>query len=102
MDFLFSLFEPANLLSIFVAVIVFATVVTLTTPLLQRDRLSDRMKSVANRRDELRRQARSALQNEGPTLRHTDTGFAKQVVERLQLSRLLEDPKVVEIGRAHV
>ena len=96
MDFLFSLFEPANLLSIFVAIIVFATVVTLTTPLLQRDRLSDRMKSVANRREELRRQARTALQNEGPTLRHTDGGFAKQVVERLQLSRLLEDPKVVD------
>ncbi len=96
METLISFFEPANLLSIFVAVIVFATVMTLTTPLLQRDRLSDRMKSVANRRDELRRQARAALQSDSPTLRQTDEGFAKRVVEQLQLSKLLEDPKVVD------
>jgi tight adherence protein C len=80
----------------FVAVIVFATIVTLATPLLQQDRLSDRMKSVANRRDELRRQARAQLTNDSPTLRQSDEGFAKRVVERLQLSRLLEDPKVVD------
>ena len=30
------------------------------------------------------------------TLRHTDEGLYKKVVERLQLSRLLEDPKVVD------
>ncbi len=34
--------------------------------------------------------------NNGSGLRHTDEGMYKKVVERLQLSRLLEDPKVVE------
>jgi tight adherence protein C len=96
MESFMALFEPANLLSIFVAVIVFATVVTLVTPMMYRDRLSDRMKSVASRRDELRRLARAQMRNEAPTLRQTDAGFYKKVVDQLQLSRLLEDPRVVD------
>jgi tight adherence protein C len=96
MESFMAIFEPANLLSIFVAVIVFATVVTLVTPILYRDRLTDRMKSVASRRDELRRIARAQMRNEAPTLRQTDEGFYKKVVDQLQLSRLLEDPKVVD------
>ena len=96
MESFMALFEPANLLSVFVAVVVFATVVTLVTPMMYRDRLSDRMKSVASRRDELRRIARAQMRNEAPTLRQTDEGFYKKVVDQLQLSRLLEDPKVVD------
>ncbi len=96
MESFMAFFEPANLLSVFVAVIVFATVVTLITPILYRDKLTDRMKSVASRRDELRRLARAQMRNEAPTLRQTDEGFYKKVVDQLQLSRLLEDPKVVD------
>ena len=59
MESFMAFFEPANLLSVFVAVIVFATVVTLITPILYRDKLTDRMKSVSSRRDELRRLADS-------------------------------------------
>jgi tight adherence protein C len=96
MEGFMALFEPANLLSVFVAVIVFATVTTLVSPLMNRDRLAERMKSVSNRREELRRIARAQLRNEQPTLRQTDEGFYKKVVDQLQLSRLLEDPKVVD------
>src|SRR5690606_22813412 len=58
-------------------------------------------KSVANRREELRRRSREAIHRDGQaaansTLRHTDEGLYKKVVERLQLSRLLEDPLVIE------
>ena len=78
----------------------FATVVTLAGPLMSRSQLEGRMKSVANRREELRKKSRQALANRhnsgGPRLRHTDTGLSKRVVERLDLSRLLEDPKVVD------
>eukprot|EP01033_Poteriospumella_lacustris_P021974 gene21974-16424_t len=96
MELITTLLEPANLLAMFVAVLVFATVLTFAIPMLERDRLSERMKSVANRRDELRRQARSQMRNESPTLRQTDEGFAKNVVDMLQLSKFLEDPKVAE------
>jgi tight adherence protein C len=83
-----------------VAAITFATIVTLVSPMLKGDKLEGRLKSVANRREELRKRNRAALANKGAqttsTLRHTDEGLYKNVVERLQLSRLLEDPKVVE------
>ncbi|WP_426009818.1 type II secretion system F family protein [Caulobacter sp. DWR2-3-1b2] len=90
--------NPSNILSAFIAIVVFATVVTLTAPMLSNNGLESRLKSVANRREELRRRSREALSQKGggSTLRHTDEGMYKNVVDRLQLSRLLEDPKVVD------
>jgi len=90
--------DPSNLLSAFIALVVFATIVTLTAPLLSSSGLEGRLKSVANRREELRRRSREALSQKsaGGSLRHSDEGMYKNVVDRLQLSRLLEDPKVVD------
>jgi tight adherence protein C len=90
--------DPANLLSAFIAIVVFATIVTLAAPMLTSNGLEGRLKSVANRREELRRRSREALAQKGGggTLRHADEGMYKNVVDRLQLSRLLEDPKVVD------
>ena len=97
MDLVSVLTNPNNILMAFVAVLSFATFVTLARPLMGQSQLEGRLKSVANRREELRRRSREALaQKGGGTLRHTDTGVYKTIVERLQLSRLLEDPKVVE------
>src|SRR5688572_2159177 len=88
---------PTNILSAFVAIVVFATIVTLTAPMLSSSGLESRLKSVANRREELRRRSRESMtQKGGATLRHADDGMYKNVVERLQLSKLLEDPKVVD------
>ena len=61
--------------------------------------LEKRMKAVGERREELKRRSRQAIaaQNSGPqNLRHSDEGFKKRVVERLNLTQLLEDPKVAE------
>jgi tight adherence protein C len=95
-----TLTNPDNILTAFVAAVTFATIVTLVQPMLRGDKLEGRLKSVANRREELRKRNREALnkkgQQTGSTLRHTDEGLYKNVVERLQLSKLLEDPKVVE------
>jgi tight adherence protein C len=89
--------NPSNLLSAFIAIVVFATIVTLAAPVMSSNGLEGRLKSVANRREELRRRSREALsQKGGGTLRHTDEGMYKNVVDRLQLSKLLEDPKVVD------
>jgi tight adherence protein C len=87
-----------NVLAGLAALVCFATIVTLAAPMMSRSNLAGRLKSVANRREELRRRSREAIaaKTSGSSLRHTDTGVHKQVVERLQLSRLLEDPKVVE------
>lgn len=95
-----TLTDPSNLLTAFIALVVFATIITLAAPAMRDNNLEGRLKSVANRREELRRRSRQniAQRTTGPgsSLRHTDEGLYKNVVERLQLSRLLEDPKVVD------
>jgi tight adherence protein C len=90
--------DPRNLLMLFVAVMSFATFVTLASPMMSRSTLESRLNSVANRREELKRRSREAMaaSKHGSSLRHADEGAVKTIVERLQLSRLLEDPKVVD------
>jgi tight adherence protein C len=93
----FEIFRPENLIAVIAALIAFATIVTLATPMLSGNRLEGRLKSVANRREELRRRSRQAMATRSSgQLRQSDEGIVKQVVDRLQLSRLLEDPKVAE------
>ncbi|MET3665428.1 tight adherence protein C [Caulobacter sp. 1776] len=93
-----TLTDPTNLLTAFIAMVVFATIITLASPALRDNNLEGRLKSVANRREELRRRSRQniAQRTGAGSLRHQDEGLYKNVVERLQLSRLLEDPKVVD------
>jgi tight adherence protein C len=92
-----ALTNPDNLLAAFVALVTFATIVTIGLPMLNRSNLETRLKSVSSRREELRRKSRAALAKGGSSsLRHVDEGLYKKVVEQLQLSRLLEDPQVVE------
>lgn len=94
-----TLTNPDNILAAFVALVCFATIVSIAMPMLGRRNLETRLKSVSTRREELRRKSREALarrSGQPSSLRHVDEGLYKKVVERLQLSRLLEDPKVVE------
>ncbi len=90
--------DPSTILMGFVGVLTFATIVTLASPLMVRSTLETRLKSVANRREELKRRSREALakKTQAASIRHTDEGMFKTIVERLQLSRLLEDPKVAD------
>jgi tight adherence protein C len=100
MDLVRLLTNPDNLLTAFVAMVAFATIVTLTAPMFRTKGLEDRLKSVANRREELRRRSREEIAKRGvsasSSIRQVDEGLYRKVVERLQLSRLLEDPKVAE------
>ncbi|MDP1737226.1 MAG: type II secretion system F family protein [Caulobacter sp.] len=98
MELVQTLTDPDNLLTAFVAIVAFATIVTLVLPMMNKSSLEARLKSVANRREELRRRSREemAKRTTGGSLRQTDEGLYRNVVDRLQLSRLLEDPKVAE------
>ena len=88
---------PETLVAVAAGVLGFLTVVTVAAPLLKGDNLEGRLKAVANRREELRRRSREALaKNKEGSIRRTDEGLYKTIVERLQLTRLLEDPKVVD------
>ena len=91
--------DPVNITAMVVAAMVFATIVTLASPLLKTDKLDVRMKAVANRREELRRVSRAALNSRsdaGAALRRTDESWYKKVVDQLNLAKLIEDPKVVD------
>ena len=96
MDWLDILTNPDNVLTAVTAVIVFATAVTVMAPAFQRTNLESRLKSVANRREELRRRSREALAGRAPSLRQTDEGVYRNVVDRLQLSRFLEDSNLTD------
>ena len=89
--------DPQNLLSLGVGVLVFATVLTLLSSMTGGVKLDKRMKAVSERRDELKRRSRAAIHTGSGGLRHTDDGgFKKRVVDRLNLTQLLEDPKVAD------
>lgn len=86
--------DPQNLLSSGVGVLVFATVMTLLSAMGGGAQLDKRMKAVGERRDELKRRSRANIASGQGALRHTDDGFKKRIVDRLNLTKLLEDPKV--------
>jgi tight adherence protein C len=97
MSLVSALTNPQNVVAIGTGIVAFATIVTLVQPYLTQTSLETRLKAVSTRREELRRKSREALAHKsGSTLRHSDEGMYKKVVERLQLSRLLEDPTVVD------
>ncbi len=102
MDWVKFLTDENNLITAGVGIAAFATMATVTLPMLGvGPNLEKRMKSVAERREELKRRSRQALARdrdakENTGIRHSDAGFYKKVVERLQLKRLLEDPKVID------
>jgi len=94
MDVVAFIDNPQNILAMVTALICFGAATTLAAPMMKGDKLDERMKSVANRRDELRRLSREDIR-EG-ALRHTDTGFAKTIVDRLNLTKYLADPNVAD------
>lgn len=90
------LYDPQLLLTLLVSVAAFAAIITIAMPWLARDRLNDRLKSVASRRDELREQQRKDFAKKGaaPRLRHKSEGFYKTFVEKFNLRQLLEAPGI--------
>jgi len=89
--------DPLNLLTIGVGVCAFAAIFTVVASMTGGAQLETRMKAVSVRRDELKRRSRQAIATGGVSgLRHTDEGFKKRIVDMLDLSKRLEDPKVVD------
>jgi len=97
-DFAKFIMNPGNLIAGAVALLAFFSLMTLGQSMTSGDQLDKRMKAVSNRREELRRQSRQNVAGKDGqnSLRQTDTSAYKNIVERLNLKKLLEDPKVVE------
>lgn len=85
-----ALLEPANLIALVAAIACFATVITLARPLVVGDRLVGRLKSVSNKREELRRKSRKELEKPAG-IRQEAKGVLPKIVAQLNLRNLLED-----------
>lgn len=86
--------NPQFLWSVIAAIAVFATVVTLTSPMMGQNKLEKRIKGVQNRKEELRRKSREAMEEaHASKLRGKENkGVTKTIVESLNLQKLFEDP----------
>lgn len=92
-DIIDLLFDPSFLVTVAAAVFAFATFVTLGLPLLDRDTLNKRLKSVAERREELRARHKEALsKRSGGGLRSEPVGSTKlitDITKRFNLTKLV-------------
>src|SRR5437588_6002800 len=83
-----------TLLSIFVAIAVVATILSLAMPLLQTDSFAKRMKSVSSERERIRQREREPLvARQSVSLRQEPNAYMKQVVESFNLSKWLGTEK---------
>ena len=91
-DFLVQFLNPQFLVMVLSALAVFATVATISMTVLSGDRLNSRMKYVSSEREKMRaeRLAQLAEDNRNARLRNQPKGFMKQIVEQLNLRKLLE------------
>ena len=88
LDYVDMVRDPQFLLIVFVAVTAFATILTLSGPLLDRNKFEGRMKAVGTERSKLRQQQRDQLEKEHASparLRRTNQGPVKQIVDKLNL-----------------
>ena len=91
MDHLMNLlFDKSFLVTLFVGIFAFATVVTLGLPYLENGGLNDRLKSVAQRREELRAKHHAALNAKRGSLRIEPTSYMKATLDRFKLGNILE------------
>lgn len=93
LEFVEFVMKPQLLITTLAAVAAFATVLTLTMPLLQRDRMSQRMRVMATERDKMRAARLADLkQSEQSTsrLRQAPKGFMQQLVDQLNLRSTFE------------
>jgi tight adherence protein C len=84
------LFDKSFLATLVVGILAFATVVTLGLPLLERSGLDDRLKAVAQRREELRARHHAALNSKRGALRVEPISYMKATLEKLKLGNVLE------------
>ncbi len=98
--FAVSITDPGMLAALFAALAAFGTIMTVALPMMKTDKLETRLKSVTNRREQLRRQSRAEINERG--IKRADKGFMKSTVEKLDLQKALEDPgvkdKLVQAG----
>ena len=88
-----NLTDISTLLAIMAAVGVFATIITVAMPVLQKSELDGRMKSVAIERDKIRARERARLADDKKkgNLKQANGGFIQEFSDKLNLKKALAD-----------
>jgi len=88
--------NPEFIVTLLAAIATFVTVLTIAMPLLQTDRMGQRMKVMATERDKMRTARLSELQKEtgGGRLRQIPKGFMQQIVDQLNLRSAFESEEI--------
>ena len=97
LDLIDYLVQPQTWVLVLAAVAAFATVLTLTLPLLSRDRTATRMKVMATERDKMRAARLATLGQEGGgagSLRQAPKGFMQEIVDQLNLRSFFDSEEL--------
>jgi tight adherence protein C len=90
-DFISTLLQVDTLFTVLMAIAAFATVVTVTSPMFETDKMKGRMKSVVEERERLRGLQRTMLAGGEAKLRDKGKpGLYAQVVDLLNLKKIFE------------
>src|SRR5262245_59789484 len=95
-DSITSLMQPQVIVTLLAAVAAFATALTVLMPVLNRDRLDQRMQIMATERDKMRaaRLADLAKKDGQGKLRTAPKGFMQEIVDRLNLRSMFDSEEV--------
>lgn len=96
MDWMNVVTNPVNIAGALAAIACFMTVMTIAGPMLAQDKLGSRLKEVAKRREELRKRSRDELNKGGALVRPTANRHVTSIVDRLQLTKRLQDDTLQE------
>ena len=95
MDLVETIMNPQFIVTTLAAVATFVTVLTLAMPMLQKDRMGQRMKVMATERDKMRAARLQELQKDnGSRLRQAPKGFMQQIVDQLNLRSSFESEEI--------
>lgn len=99
-SFIDTVMDPQFIATVLAAVCVFATVLTVALPMLQRDQVNRRMKEMAIERSKMRSarlaEMASKERSQGGRLRVTPKGFMQQVVDQLKLRERFDNEELRE------
>ncbi|MEM6495238.1 MAG: type II secretion system F family protein [Pseudomonadota bacterium] len=96
MELVETIMRPQFLVTLLAAVSAFATVITIAMPLLNRDRMAQRMKVMAIEREKMRAQRVTELKasERAGSLRQTPKGYMQQMVDALDLRSKFDNEEV--------
>ncbi len=95
-DLIDQMMKPQFLVMLLASVATFVTVLTIAMPVLQKDRMGQRMKVMATERDKMRAQRIADLAKENGTgrLRQSPKGFMQQIVDQFNLRSSFESEEL--------